>query len=88
MLTPPIVEPDTSLPLAAACRLLPGDEPITRKAASARRWITVGLLDRDGGRLRLAGRRIGGRWHVRPADLTAFLAAINEPTDDGLGRGA
>jgi hypothetical protein len=39
------------------------------------RWFTVGLLV-DGRRVRLACRRIGGRWYVKAADLEAFLAAV------------
>ena len=41
------------------------------------RWVRRGVLAPDGGRVRLAAKRLGGRLVVTREALEAFLAALN-----------
>jgi hypothetical protein len=58
-------------PAAAAARLPGRPHPST-----VLRWVLVGVV-RDGLRVRLAARRVGGRWRIDPVDLDAFLRTLN-----------
>ena len=42
-------------------------------ASTCTRWITRGVRLPDGGRAKLPALRVGGRWMVRPCDVTAFV---------------
>ena len=51
----------------------------------AREWIVTGIRLPDGKRVRLKAERVGGRWWVTPADLSAFRTRCTRgalPPDD------
>ncbi len=45
--------------------------------AAVRKWISTGVKASDGRRVKLNRTRIAGRVFVSPADLNAFLTALN-----------
>lgn len=60
--------------LSDACKMLPG-----RPALSTLwRWITRGVLGRDGERVRLRAHRLGRRFYVAQADVLAFARELAE----------
>ena len=49
--------------------------------ATMHRWRDRGVLGLDGVRRHLRMIRIGGRWYVRDADVSDFLAALGGDSD-------
>lgn len=45
--------------------------------AAVLRWISTGVGAAGGGRVRLAARRVGGRWVIDPAAVDEFVSACN-----------
>jgi hypothetical protein len=68
-----------------AKRLGPGRNGRPCHAATLTRWITQGCRTRGGGTIKLAARRMPGRWLVTDEALTAFFDAI---TRDRIGEPA
>src|SRR5262249_29810591 len=50
------------------------------------RWILSGVRGPDGGKVRLDGARIGGRWTTSREALERFLAALNPDTCEPAPR--
>jgi hypothetical protein len=68
---------DDTLTLAEACRILPrGRRGAKPHLSTLVRWITAGAPAADGGRVRLAAVRVGGKWITSRAALRAFALAL------------
>lgn len=73
---------DSAIPLAAAASRLPSPRGGKRLHANTlRKWIVVGARALSGETVRLRAVRVGASWFVRPADLDAFVAALNAPAE-------
>ena len=78
-----LADPHAPISLAAAGRLdavRVDGQPAS--PATVSRWASRGRRARDGRRVRLATRLIGGKTATTAADVEAFLGALNrEPAD-------
>jgi hypothetical protein len=73
---------ETPLPLADACRLIPPGRNGKRTHLSTLvRWITSGALAPGGGRIRLEGVRLGGRWMTSREALQRFADRLTPRLD-------
>jgi Protein of unknown function (DUF1580) len=83
------IEREKLLSLSAAALLIPPARTGKKTHQSTLlRWILQGSKGPNGERVRLKGRRIGGRWMVSREAIQRFMDRLTPNFDDGNGKPA